>query len=99
MVRLDVRRASREKDAVEAPHELVQLQLLAENGNQQGKRIRRLEHGAGIFLPDHVKRMQADRASIGRNTNEWTSGCHDDCRAVFSILNKPAQRILQIDPY
>jgi hypothetical protein len=41
----------------------------------------------------------ADHAAIGGNTNERASGCHDGLPGAFSILNNPAQRILQHTPY
>jgi hypothetical protein len=75
---LDVRDASRKKDAVQSLQQFVEAKLLAKGWNQQGKRIRRLEHGAGVLLPDHVKRVLTDHAAVGGNSNKWASGCHDE---------------------
>jgi hypothetical protein len=77
---LDVRRATRKKDAVQPPEQLVHAKCLAKGRDQHGKRIGRLEHGEGVLLPDHVKRVRADHAAVSGNTNEWANGCHDELR-------------------
>ena len=76
VLRLDVRGAAGEQQPVEPLQQLVEAELLGQRGDQQRCGVRGLEHGAGILLPDHVKRVCADHAPVGGNTDEWTNRCH-----------------------
>ena len=76
VVRLDVRGAAGEEQAVQALEQLVEAQLLRQRGNQQRHATGGVEHGAGVLLPDHVKRVMTDHAAVGGNTDEWATGCH-----------------------
>src|SRR5579862_2033277 len=99
VLRLYVRGASSEKDAVDPAQEIIETQFLGQRRNDQRKRVRRFQHSPGILLPDHVKWVRTDHSAIGGNTNERASGCHDGLPGAFSILNNSAQRILQVSPY
>jgi hypothetical protein len=77
MMWLDVRRAAGKEQSVEPLDQLLKPELLGERGDQQRRRARRIDHRAGVLLPDHVERVTADHAPVGGNTNERAGGCHD----------------------
>src|SRR5579871_873000 len=77
MVRLDVGSTSGEQQSVHALEQLVHTELLGQGRNQQRQGLRDFQHGARILLSHYVKRMQTERTTVGRYTDEWTRKSHE----------------------
>jgi hypothetical protein len=101
MMGLNVRRTPGEKNSIQPLQQVIQPEFLGQRRNNQWKRISRVQNRASVLLSHHVKRVQPDDAPVGRNTNEWANGCHDERLrgALFSILNKPASGFSNVGAY
>ena len=70
VVRLDVGRTTRQQQAIEVGEKLGDLERLRQHGHEQRQGTRGTRHRMRVLLPDHVKRVGTDHATIGRNSND-----------------------------
>ena len=82
-VRLDVRGAAREQDAVERREPFAQV-ALAERGHQHRHGVGRLDDGVDVLLADAVEPVRVQKAAIGRDSDDRLSHVH-----LLIILNGP----------
>ncbi len=72
-MRLDVRRAAREQNAVDALQYFLVADQVRERGNEERNGTGRFGHCADVFFADRVKRVHAEHAAIRRDSDDGAS--------------------------
>ena len=67
--------------------QLIEPQMLTEGWNQQRYSVRRFHHRPHVLIPNRMKWMRTDHALVGGNSDDWTSGLHDDGERDLSYPN------------
>ncbi len=74
-MRLDIRRAAREQDAVQRPEQLVEV-TLTQRRNQQRDGVGRFRDRGDVLLPDTVEGVRAEDPAIRGNPDQWFAARH-----------------------
>jgi hypothetical protein len=74
-VRLDVRRAAGQQDAVERPEQLVEV-ALTERRDQHRDRLGGVDHGGDVLLPHAVERVRTEDPAIRRDADQRFVASH-----------------------